>query len=799
MWLIQKLCCRRRDRRKQEPLIVVRVQPDLEGQVDFKWPALHSAALQGNAHAALRQLRQKADPTEQCGESLQLLPKEEGDRVLKALQQAAGSGVSHPAARVSMSWRLRQFDEMFWHVIGVSPLIGDRFACEEVKDGTGETIRSGLDNQLLTFRQAFRRLVADERRADAEELRKRLNCFADLSQDLKLRLQESEPEMLREAVIEAYTTESWIFPAVNEALAERSNVQTMHTMGLAPFVRLLHDTISEPTGKLQHWHGKSWRWVDTQHTDLRKCCTASTPFSNIFIIDGFASACKDPQRMWQDLALQRPGSEPVLFVIEPCAAANMECPPCVPTDISSCSAFPQEAEVLFPSAQQFKIVALPRRWTRDDLEAELGAAPPGIEAVSCKVWHIRPIDGFNPLMREVLRGRGAMPDALPIMHRRLSAMQRRHGENSLAASSAFEILGLAQMKNGESRRAEASLWQCLRIRLESFGPDHPATARSHSALARAQMDQGHLQEAEVSYQECARILHDTLGPQHIHLADCHSSLGHVHEQQGRLREAEMDYLECLRVLLFNFGPDHEEVCVTSSCLGGVLQKQGRFQEAMTMMEEALRIRLGTLGPDHLSVAELHTGIGGIHESTGRFRQAEASYRESLRIRLKSLGEDHPEVARSHNHLGNVQLEQELLVEAEASHRECLRILQRAHGRQHASVAKCHNNVGSVQERRGRIREAEGSYKQCLQILLCTLGGDHLDVAMLMSNLGIVQARQGRYLDAQASHKEAYRIRLSNLGRNHWQVCESQRRLDAVRQKQGDSGLMGRRLTWSAPS
>eukprot|EP00971_Amphidinium_carterae_P130360 2582475-Amphidinium_carterae.1 len=37
---------------------------------------------------------------------------------------------------------------------------------------------------------------------------------------------------------------------------------------------------------------------------------------------------------------------------------------------------------------------------------------------------------------------------------------------------------------------QASLWQCLRIRLESFGPDHPATARSHSALARAQMDQG---------------------------------------------------------------------------------------------------------------------------------------------------------------------------------------------------------------------------------------------------------------------------------------------------------------------
>jgi len=765
--------------------------------VDFQWPALHRAALRGDAHAALRLLRQKADPTEANSKGCQpwqLIP-EEGDRALKALlQEAAISGVSHPAMRVSMTWRPRSFDETFWHIIGVSPLIGDRFECEELTAGKGEMLFSGLDDQLQTFRQAFRRLVADHCREDAEELRKRLNCFAELNPELKAKLRGGRPDDVREAVVEAYTTESWVFPAVSEALFERSNAQTMQTMGLAPFVRVLHDAIVEPTGKLRRWHGKSWRWVNLNRTDLKKYnFNPSKPLSNLFIIDGFASACKDPRRVWQDLALQTPETEPVLFVIEPGVADGMEDVP-APTDVSACSAFPQESEVLFPSGQQFKILAKPRRWRAEELIEELGPPLPGIAPVSCKVWHLQPIDAFNPLMREILRGRGAVPEALPIMSRRLSAMKRRCGENSLAASSAHEILGLAQMQNGQSRKAETSLWQSLRIRLEILGPDHPATARSHSALAKAQMDQGHLQEAEVSFQECIRILRRTLGQTHIHIADSLSSLGFVQEQQGRLREAEGNYLECLRVLLHNLGPEHEEVCVMNSCLGQVLQRQGRLQEAMTMLEEALRIRLASVGPNDPSVAELHTGIGSIHESTGRLRLAEASYRESLRIRLERLDNDHPHIAKSHNHLGNVQLEQGRLSESEASHHECLRILMKAHGRDHPSVAKCYNNVGSVQERAGDLPQAETSYQQCLSILLRTLGSDHLDVATLFSNLGLVQERQGKLHEAAASHREAYRIRLSSLGRDHVQVCESQRHLSKVKQQQG--AMMGRRITWS---
>ena len=57
--------------------------------------------------------------------------------------------------------------------------------------------------------------------------------------------------------VRAYTEETWIYKVVNKALRDRDESKTM----LAPFVRLLHDSVARPAGALQRWEGRCYRWL----------------------------------------------------------------------------------------------------------------------------------------------------------------------------------------------------------------------------------------------------------------------------------------------------------------------------------------------------------------------------------------------------------------------------------------------------------------------------------------------------------------------------------------------------------
>ncbi len=63
-----------------------------------------------------------------------------------------------------------------------------------------------------------------------------------------------------------YTVESWVYKVVNRALREHDETKA----GLAPYIRVLHDSVANPEGPLERWTGRCYRWMRLDAATLRK-------------------------------------------------------------------------------------------------------------------------------------------------------------------------------------------------------------------------------------------------------------------------------------------------------------------------------------------------------------------------------------------------------------------------------------------------------------------------------------------------------------------------------------------------
>ena len=248
--------------------------------------------------------------------------------------------------------------------------------------------------------------------------------------------------LFREAVF-LYTTESFLCPAVNEALRARDATKTH----LAPFLRLLHCALRSFPMAQRHT-AAAYRAINLTEAQRAQFAPHPTDTSrNYLSFDGFSSATLAAD---MGLKLLRQWNRRVLLVLTPADPANLNC---CPVRITDMSAFPEEHQVLYPLGQQFEVTACGERTL-----AELGqwlaapAPPAGTTADTVYVIEMRAVDVFFEMAEGLYADGGSHGHAAAVGGgpADLRARPPRRGRGLLPPCKAASLRGVVQQRHGQA-------------------------------------------------------------------------------------------------------------------------------------------------------------------------------------------------------------------------------------------------------------------------------------------------------------------------------------------------------------
>lgn len=260
------------------------------------------------------------------------------------------------------------------------------------------------------------------------------------------------------------------------------------------------------------------------------------------------------------------------------------------------------------------------------------------------------------------------------------------------------VLGEVLVNLGEEEQAIALLERAL--------AEEPDMAKRDAAMAAdlafhrgiAQRRSGALEEAERSLQECLRLRLQEFGPESEEAASAWNTLGLVHHTMGALEEAEEEYRKALVIREALEGADAFDTAATRNNLGGLALSQGQLEDAVGHFEHALRIhRLQYAETEHPDLATTLNNLGMGLEAVGRLEESEQAFHESLAIRRRLLASDHPHLAGSLNNLGLLEETRGRYAEAAARFQEALDVIADRAPEGHPLRLRIEDNLAAMQE------------------------------------------------------------------------------------------------------
>ncbi|MGD8523567.1 MAG: tetratricopeptide repeat protein [Desulfobacterales bacterium] len=145
------------------------------------------------------------------------------------------------------------------------------------------------------------------------------------------------------------------------------------------------------------------------------------------------------------------------------------------------------------------------------------------------------------------------------------------------------------LRKGRYAEAEEVARHTLIVTEQSFGPDHPATARALNNLAVANQARGKYAEAEILYRRSLAIDEKTFGKNHPYVVQTLNNLAAIYQTQGRYADAETFYMQALEILEQTLGENHPDVAVSLKNLGGLYHEKRDFTSALTYYTKAAAI------------------------------------------------------------------------------------------------------------------------------------------------------------------------------------------------------------------
>jgi tetratricopeptide (TPR) repeat protein len=334
--------------------------------------------------------------------------------------------------------------------------------------------------------------------------------------------------------------------------------------------------------------------------------------------------------------------------------------------------------------------------------------------------------------------------------------------------TAYPLYALAELyrKQGKYSAATPLYQRTIKIWNHSLGPEHPDLVLPLKGLAELSHMQGKYEDAELLYQQALRVGEEALELEHPHLDALLNCLANLYREQGRYSEAEAIYQRTLRIDDQTLSPEHPAEALELQHLADLYQDQGRYDEAESLYLRILHTLEQALDPEHPAIAPLLHNLANLYLVQGKHAEAEPLFRRSLHIHEQVFGPDHHQLAHSLNSLANLSLIQGKYSEAEVLYQRAVHIYEQAVDPTSAHIASPLNNLGKIAQEQGKFEEAESLYQRALQIRERALGPEHREVATSLVTLAGFYGSQKRYSEAEACYWRALRIREQVLGPNH---------------------------------
>lgn len=354
---------------------------------------------------------------------------------------------------------------------------------------------------------------------------------------------------------------------------------------------------------------------------------------------------------------------------------------------------------------------------------------------------------------ETLAKLGQFEDAERLLHEAL-AIRRKDGDPA-EVSENLQLLGSLLVTIGRTEEAAPMLREALDLRVQHFGPDHPAISYCLNTLSRLLHDRGDFRGAEAEIQRAIAITRKAEAEDNPGFATLLMNLGVMQVTGGAIDEGQANLEAALAIQQRILADDHPDLANTYSNLASVMSRYRRnHTRAIELAERAIAIET-TSRPDHIATAQTYNLLGASHARAGDRDAAVAAY-ESARA-IASRFPQHRLLKQIDLNLGLLRLQRGEVEEAAAGFREMIErsVAAGDHG---VATAVAHHQLAKCLIQQESYEEAVGHAAKAVQLHAANLGDDHPDQDLMLNLLGIAEVWVGQHEAARGRFVRAIELR-----------------------------------------
>lgn len=188
-------------------------------------------------------------------------------------------------------------------------------------------------------------------------------------------------------------------------------------------------------------------------------------------------------------------------------------------------------------------------------------------------------------------------------------------------------LGFLAQQQGRHEEAVSAYERAIELSVESYGEDHPFTARLIASRAMHLLDLGDFARARRDLERALESTVAAYGPGDVRTASVRADLGHAYFRVRNLERAEEE--TALESTRGKWGEDHPLVAIYRSDLAAVLRLRGDLESAIELQQLACDADRRVLGPSHPRTLRRRSELAKMLARSGREDDAMAMLDEVL--------------------------------------------------------------------------------------------------------------------------------------------------------------------------
>ncbi len=365
---------------------------------------------------------------------------------------------------------------------------------------------------------------------------------------------------------------------------------------------------------------------------------------------------------------------------------------------------------------------------------------------------------------------GKFAEAEVLARKRLAAVERGSGPESVETADVLDLLSEAMRQGGKSGRPEVGEFceRAVRIKEKVLGKEDPGYAASLYQLGSWHYMNGDYGHARPLLEESLRIREKTLSPDHLDVAASLLMLGALRSETGD-NVAAKTLVERSLAIRESVEPDGPDVAESLSCLASILVRMGDYAAAEPMYRRAIHIWERAWGSTHAKVGTGWNNLSTLLYATGDYEGALSCKERALQIRIKTLGPNHEMVGWTRANMGMNLAALGRKPAAREQYRQAVEILERRFGRDSPEVGWTLKRLGDTYLGPGQYGQAVPILERAVSNLRAGDGPEHPDVGEAMAALGVARTALGDTATGNVLNRRALAILESRLGRGHPEV------------------------------